>query len=122
MDGREYNDIEVKIELGVESILATRKRKVFTSVDIFSLIGGFLGLFAGFSFLSAGEIILHFIIYPFITLKKSSSTKVRPFLEEKTQKPLNIIIVYILAYLEDSSIHSFKYFGDRKKKLVERFD
>ncbi|CAG9805270.1 unnamed protein product [Chironomus riparius] len=120
MDGRSYNEIEAKIELGVQSILATRKRKVFTSVDIFSLIGGFLGLFAGFSFLSAGEIILHFIIYPLASLKSRRSSKIRPVFDELPEKSKNAIVSYLLIYLEESSIHSFKYFGDIQKKFIER--
>lgn len=50
--------------------MATSKKKGHTIVDMLSLIGGFFGLFAGFSFLSAGEIVKYLVIIPSLILIK----------------------------------------------------
>jgi hypothetical protein len=93
---------------------------MFTTVDIFSLIGGFLGLFAGFSFLSAGEIILHFIVNPLITIRHRRSTKVHATEITNTRQTQKQLWNYVINFLVNSSIHSFSHVGNRQKKFLER--
>ncbi|KAL7020247.1 hypothetical protein ACKWTF_011436 [Chironomus riparius] len=85
-----------------------------------SLVGGFFGLFAGFSFLSVGEIIKHFIIYPVIRLKARRSTKVQPVTTKKIQKSQNKIKCYLRTFLKMSTIHSFNHIAKSSKNRFEQ--
>lgn len=117
--GKFVQNIEIKIEFGLKEVLALSRKKVHSIVDILSLIGGFLGLFAGFSFLSASEIINNFIIDPLIKIKTKRSTKVHPFTVNKiriSQQNSN----YLWTYFKHSSIHSFKHVANSDRNWIER--
>jgi hypothetical protein len=68
-----------------------------------------LGLFTGFSFLSAVEI---FYIFIFKNIWQKSST-VEPAIENSSPKYLNTLKVY----LNESSIHSFNYIGTERSRI-----
>ena len=104
----------------MKEIFAVKRRKTLTTVDILSLIGGFLGLFAGFSFLSAGEIILHFVINPLDMLLKRKSRRVHTILNNSKPKLESKIWNYVVVFLENSSIHCFCHIGNNKKILLQR--
>jgi len=87
------------------------RRKYFTMIDWFSFIGGILGLFFGFSFLSAFEIIFH-------VLKGVFDGK--SVINFKVTKRFTKVIEYCQQFLINSSIHSFKYIADKNYKLSEK--
>ena len=116
-----YVDIEFEIQFGISEIFAVKRRKTVTNIDILSLIGGFLGLFAGFSFLSAGEIILHFVINPLDMLVKRKSTRVHAILYNTKPKWESKIWNYVVDFLKNSSIHSFSHIGNNKKIFLQRY-
>jgi hypothetical protein len=99
---------EFRANFADQQIFPLRKSKKFSYVDILSYVGGLLGLFTGFSFLSAVEIFYIFVIKAFF--KKSS--KVEPFTPNSTWKVSSIVHFYF----EQSSVHSFNYIGKEKRK------
>ena len=91
------------------------RRKYFTMIDWFSFIGGILGLFFGFSFLSAFEII--FLVLKGVFDGKSVNLSVLNF---KATNRFTKVIEYCQQFLINSSIHSFKYIADKNYKLSEK--
>lgn len=117
-------EIEIDVEFDMKEIFAVKKRKTMKSVDILSLIGGFLGLFAGFSFLSAGELILHFVVNPIVKIASIRSGKIHA-MQNKTEPKLEKQIWSFLAktigrFFEISSIHSLNRVGNNNNKFIER--
>ena len=98
------------------------RRKYFTMIDWFSFVGGILGLFFGFSFLSAFEIAFHVWMGVFGERTKSTWNDEKIFLREpKTVGSLMKIWKYVQKFLENSSIHSFSYVSRSDSKMSERF-
>ncbi|KAL7011567.1 hypothetical protein ACKWTF_014326 [Chironomus riparius] len=92
-------------------------KEQFDILDFFSYFGGLLGLLAGISVLSIGEGI-YWITTRLLRCRTSlSSTLVTP-LDETLNDNSNVVTVkvgvYVLKYLEESSIHGLRYLLDRK--------
>jgi hypothetical protein len=90
-------------------------------IDWFSFVGGFLGLFFGFSFLSAVEIIFHILrrIFKCKTHKRAKKLQIwRNF--SRTGSVLSGIRRYFREFMTSSSIHSLSYIGDKNLKIIER--
>lgn len=90
-----------------------RKKKQFTNVEYLSYIGGLLGLFFGFSFVSFVELFYVFLFRTCLNFKSmrskifdSSSTD---FQEKKTN--------FIAKFFKTSSIHCFNYIAIEKRKV-----
>lgn len=97
------------------------KRKYFTTIDWFSFVGGFLGLFFGFSFLSGFEIIFH--ILSGIFRRKSvgdQSTNVVLNEESNRVRKFEKIQQYFRIFLKNSTIHGFVYVSSHKLKIYEK--
>jgi hypothetical protein len=94
------------------------RRVHLTEIDIFSYIGGLLGLFFGISVLSIAELVYYLLL----TCRRSKVAPL-PIVEVTDTEARNIwksIKRYCLHYLENSSIHSFLFIGDNHKKTIER--
>ncbi|KAG5667483.1 hypothetical protein PVAND_015463 [Polypedilum vanderplanki] len=89
------------------------RRKQFDEIDFFSFVGGLLGLFAGFSALSAVEIFYWFILKIFTKDCNRRSTVVYPFKEIEVRKS-NIFE----DFFSNSSIHGLSYLKDTN--LIEK--
>jgi hypothetical protein len=84
-------------------------KKQFDFLDFLSFSGGLLGLFAGFSILSAVEVVYWIIFRNALKIIRKSSTKVHPFNYLKNHDHLKIKL--IVEYMQESSIHGINYFG-----------
>jgi hypothetical protein len=86
-----------------------------------SFVGGLLGLFAGFSFLSAAEIIYHFVIQPVMKIVQKNSSTVHP-IETNDQSAVgsSSLNSFITDMLQSSSIHGLRNIGRRNKGVIER--
>jgi hypothetical protein len=105
------------VKFGVEIVLPTNRRRQHTLVDSLTLIGIFVGLFAGFSVISAFETLYYLLIEPFkgwYQLRMSS--RVHPMMVVRDLKKLKS------GFFSSSSIHGFNHIGNRKKSTVERFE
>ena len=119
--GKVTDCIEVQIEFGTNEVLAISRKIGYTIVDTLSFIGGFLGLFAGFSFLSAGEVIDYLMIQPLKIFKKKKLVKIHPKRVMRRSKN-NKALKYFTIFLKSSSIHSFNHIGNEDKGLIERYE
>ena len=97
------------------------RKKYFTIIDWFSFVGGIFGLFFGFSFLSAFEIVFHVWMSLFggnsrrhLKIKKmfTKTSRINKFFEKVGD--------HLKEFLENSSIHSCVYIADSKLKIYER--
>jgi len=88
----------------------------FSPVDVIALVGGFFGLFLGFSILSFVEIIYYFMIRPIIN-KKSLRNRTA-FAGEPKHKALKN---FTIELLNESSIHGFNYIGEKEARLSQRY-
>jgi hypothetical protein len=100
------------------------RRKYFTMIDWFSFVGGILGLFFGFSILSAFEIIFHATRRMFNWKLSIISPDNRIFWRRKhsVQKLMNNfeLTVYLRDLMKDSTVHSFRYIFGEDFKVIER--
>lgn len=115
----------MKLKLAVQSINSTRRRKHHTIRDLCSYIGGLLGLFAGFSFLSGFEVIYYFLVGPMIDMisGNESRTNVETKIEQLPQKiSKNSKFIEIVKKLfRNSSIHSFNHIGRERTSFFVRY-
>lgn len=96
-------------------------RKQNTIVGFFSLVGGFFGLFTGFSALSAFEILYYFAVRPIVDIKKERSSKVYPFTVVKAKNnKFGTIFRYLKNFLNESSVHTFNHIGSSSKSFAEK--
>jgi hypothetical protein len=85
-----------------------------TTLDFVSYCGGSMGLFLGFSVISAVEVVYYFTLrILFASLQKS---KVEPEGEARA-KPRS----YLVEVVGSSSIHGFNQIAMEKRHFVERF-
>jgi len=97
------------------------RKKYFTMIDWFSFVGGILGLFFGFSFLSAFEIIFHTWMLTFGGKPKKHLKIRRMFVKtSKSEEIIKKVRNYIKNFMTNSSIHSFSYIPDKNLKIYER--
>ncbi|XP_070497894.1 pickpocket protein 28-like [Chironomus tepperi] len=107
--------IKMNANFKSDSFYPQIRRKYFTKLDWFSFVGGILGLFFGFSFLSGFEIIFH--IFSSVHGRVSQATTHSG--RFKSHK-LNKIVKYLKNFMNSSSIHSFSYVVDHRLRLYER--
>lgn len=116
----------LSIAYDIDSVFALRKKRSYGIVEIFSFVGGILGLFAGFSVISGFEVLYYFVIYSCLKRrKKLDILKVHPienndFSDTKTQKFGNKLWRFSQEILQNSSIHSFSQIGGDKKVWIDR--
>jgi hypothetical protein len=101
--------------------ISINERQSSTTIDFLSLSGGFLGLFAGFSVLSAAEIIYYFFISPIIEFRARNSTRVHPMQDEEIRSESRIV-QYLKQMLHESTIHSLNHIGNDQKSIIERLN
>jgi hypothetical protein len=87
-----------------------------TTLDLASYCGGSLGLFLGFSVISAVEIVYYLTLRVICSNRQLNKVSIIRSSEE-TQGSKN----YLVEYLENSSIQGFKQLTVKKWHLVERF-
>jgi hypothetical protein len=93
------------------------RRKYFTMVDWFSFVGGILGLFFGFSFLSAFEVIFH-IWKGLVGLRTCNChEKLLKFINESKFAALR---KYVKSFLSSSSIHGFNYLSSQELTIADK--
>ncbi|XP_070505945.1 pickpocket protein 28-like [Chironomus tepperi] len=113
--------LEVVAKFKQDSFYPQIRRKYFTMIDWFSFVGGILGLFFGFSFLSAFEIIFHVLqglAGLIINCRKQQSN--RHQVDGAELKTSRKVFEYFRKFMTESSIHGFNYiFGD-DMKIYER--
>ena len=112
-------DTNVVVEMSTQSVLVVSEKQSSTIIDFLSLCGGFLGLFAGFSVLSAVEIVYFFLVVPSMNCCSKNSTKVLPFADD-VQLNQNVFFCYINEVMQSSSIHSLNHIGNNEKNALER--
>ncbi|KAG5679611.1 hypothetical protein PVAND_009171 [Polypedilum vanderplanki] len=111
-------DSKIIIEMSTQVAVVVSERQSTTIIDFLSLSGGVFGLFAGFSVLSAAEIVYYFLISPISEYRTENSTKVHALQEEI--KIENKIVKYFSQILQYSSIHSFNHIANEQKGFIER--
>lgn len=98
------------------------RRVHLTEIDIFSYVGGLLGLFFGFSVLSMAEIVYFFILF----LKTCRRGRIMPVplikvVDTESRATLWLTLKrYLSRYMLNSSVHSFLFIGDSRKKIITR--
>lgn len=117
-----YNaEPKIFVKMLADSVHATRRRLSTTFVDFMSFVGGLLGLFLGFSFLSAAEVLYYFIIQPLIKMMQTNSSTVHPTeTNEQSTVDSSYCKKFITDMLQSSSIHSLGSVGSRDKGVIER--
>lgn len=121
-----------EVRFGAPNYYELKRKQQFSNVEILSFIGGLLGefpkaqnssklnqnipgLFTGFSFISATELV-YLIVKT--SVKGKSSSKVQPF-EASARKQI-WIIAYLKSFLANSSIHSFIWIA-QEKRISQKF-
>jgi hypothetical protein len=123
------NFIHVSILFKDELFYPLIRKLHYTGVEIFSFVGGLLGLFLGFSVLSLFEIFYHFCLSPIMiylrTRKINDFKEVKVAWEESEQQKITTkfqkVRHFVSNILENSSIHGLWYFVDKKLHFFERF-
>lgn len=82
-----------------------------TTLDFLSYCGGSLGLFLGFSFLSAVEVFYYFFLRVLFVNKRG---KIGPASNEAAGKS------YFKEIFDESSIHGFKNCAEKESSKIER--
>ena len=109
---------KLTVDFKADSFYPQIRKKYFTMIDWFSFVGGILGLFFGFSILSAFEVVFH--VWMLIFDRKSLvHDQVRTRL--KGDMPLRQFQAYLREFLKNSSIHSFQYISNRELGMIKRF-
>jgi hypothetical protein len=85
-----------------------------TTIDFVSYCGGSLGLFLGFSTLSAIEIVYYFSLRFICSRRQNRVSNVSG--DEEDQKKN-----YLVEVIENLSIHGFNQITMKKRHLIERF-
>ncbi|KAG5667492.1 hypothetical protein PVAND_015472 [Polypedilum vanderplanki] len=108
----------LEVNFAVDRVLAITRSKQQTLVGFFSLTGGFLGLFAGFSVLSKFEFFYFLFFEPILKVLKKNDNRVYTMKEGNTKN--KIVWKYLRQFLNDSSIHGFNHIGNDQKFIIER--
>lgn len=105
---------KIDVQFKDDSFYPQIRRKYFTIIDWFSFVGGVLGLFFGFSFLSGFEIVFH------ACLGISRQNDVGLAIIARTNEITHKTVEYLQNFLRTSSIHGLKYVLDSKLRIYER--
>jgi hypothetical protein len=99
------------------------KRKQMSSVELLSFVGGLLGLFAGFSFISLVEFIyiffLKFLCFAKLPRLNCCKNKVQPMGGSGSTGRGKFVRNYIMLYMKESSVHSFNFISS-KISIIEK--
>jgi Amiloride-sensitive sodium channel len=108
------------VQFKVSEFYPLIRRKHFTKIDIFSFVGGLLGLFLGFSVLSAIEILHFFCINVCFKRKPFSETPKPSWNLDKRTKSFNDRCDFLANFMKKSSIAGLAYIADESIHLIER--
>lgn len=100
------------------------RRKPFTVVEIFSFVGGLLGLFLGVSVLSIVEVFCYLICKPFMKLfetRPSESALLTQIPPTRSKRQAWENEPTSGDYTKYLTVHSFKFIADGSKCWTERF-
>lgn len=110
----------------------TIKQRQFTGINFLSYIGGTLGLFAGFSFLTIFELLIYFGLrssLSFIETKRRQK-KVQPTKKvvianskrklTKIASFLKVLLTFGQSYVEETSIHGINHASLKNLSKIER--
>jgi hypothetical protein len=101
-------------------VLPQSRRKQQTAVGFLSLVGGFFGLFAGFSALSGFELLFCIAIEPLIEWFRTNDSRVYPVTAD--EGPVTVSRSYCNNFFSNSSIHGFNHIGNYQKTVIERYE
>jgi hypothetical protein len=111
-----FTSHETKIEILFKNpnFLPSILQQQLSTLDFVSYCGGSLGLFLGFSVVSAVEIVYYLSIRLLFlrNQKKKVDSEFRP--QEKRQK------CYLMQVIENSSIHGFNQFSAKNQHGLEK--
>jgi hypothetical protein len=93
------------------------RQQQLTTLDFVSYCGGSLGLFLGFSMLSAIEVIFYMTLR--VICVKCQQQRVSP---SETNTVATSRKNYLKEYIENSSIHGFNQIVMRRRHFIERFE
>jgi hypothetical protein len=97
-----------------------KKRVQMNSVELLSFIGGLLGLFAGFSFISLVEFVYIFFL-KFLCFERLP--RFNPKCCKNTVEPVGgtsrakAFRSYIMFYMKESSVHSFNFISSNIRMI-----
>lgn len=124
----------ITVKFGKEEFYPTIKQRQFTGINFLSYIGGTLGLFAGFSFLTVFELLIYFGWRSGLSLiaAKKKRKKVRPvdakmikIQSKKFSKFPNFVkvpLMFGLTYVQNSSIHGINHASMKNLSPIERYN
>ncbi|XP_070507966.1 uncharacterized protein [Chironomus tepperi] len=118
-----FNSInDIRVNFKVDSVYPQIRRKYFTMIDWFSFVGGFLGLFFGFSFISGFEIVFHLFRGIHYNERNEKLMKIRKSWIEDSKMTRFVWKVrrYMKSFFKSSYIHGLSYIGDENLKTVDR--
>jgi hypothetical protein len=87
-------------------------------LDFVSYCGGSLGLFLGFSAISAVEIVYYFTLR--LVCKRKQQKKVENFQDNSEQRETQQKTNYLKEFADASSIHGFNQISFVKRHPIER--
>ncbi|KAG5673244.1 hypothetical protein PVAND_003307 [Polypedilum vanderplanki] len=99
-----------------------KRKRQFNEVDFLSFIGGLLGVFAGFSFLSFIEIFYWLALKTFIHIRKKKMIQPLTVSQVMSMKNSKKFMTKCQEYFKNTSIHGLAYFANTKfieRKLVK---
>lgn len=130
MSGRAKHGSIITVEFGKDEYYPTIKQRQFTGINFLSYIGGTLGLFAGFSFLTVFELLIYFGLRSCLgsITKKNNQKKVWPIkmnlkLKKLSKVPrfVQVPLMFGQSYVENSSIHGINHASQKNLSAIERY-
>jgi hypothetical protein len=119
----DYGTATFTIKFKEQQISVLKKRVQMNSVELLSFVGGLLGLFAGFSFISLVEFVYIFFL-KFLCFEKLP--RFNPKCCKNTVQPVGIsdrfsrakvFRSYIMFYMKESSVHSFNFISSNIRMI-----
>lgn len=113
----EHNSDLIILKFKYDYVYPQIKRKYFTVIDWFSFVGGILGLFFGFSFLSIFEIAFHSWMV-FVNVRKKIVENDGWMSAKRNQS--KTCGEFLRQFFGISTIHGLKYISDGNMRIAER--
>jgi hypothetical protein len=123
-----YKETFVDVFFKENEFAIMKLQRKFTENEFLSYMGGTMGLFAGFSFLTVLELVFYFMFRPAVRKIKCKS-KVSPLQawtkqeSPQSNKVLKLVqksTSYFYHYMEESSLHGLNHASFRNLRSVER--
>jgi hypothetical protein len=121
----DFGTAQFKIRFKEQQISVLKKRVQMNSVELLSFVGGLLGLFAGFSFISLVEFVYIFFLkflcfgrLPRFNLKCCKNTVEPDGSSDRTGQE-KAFKSYIMLYMKESSVHSFNFISSNIR-IIEK--